>query len=284
MNKNLFVTFGCSWTQGLGVGYHPGQSKEEYISTRFNKSICDTKSFRGILSKNFKLDNKNFSHGASSNQAQFNYAKKYFGSSEFVHDQESYEKIIVLHAITSTARNVLFDAHQQAEIHIKYVQEEKFNKLHAIGMWWLKTQQDFETQSSYVQAKKFSNLMINYFYDHEYEVKKLAYEMNFWNVFYKTVGIKNIWVDTFNHHDYPLPIDNMIMASDNDRDLLSQLCIRNNFQNFDKKYHYSDWNIDGNRITTLVANGLLNPISYHPTEMAHIQIADFIAPTLQSKL
>ena len=255
MNKNLLITFGCSWTLGVGVGYQSGQSEKEYRNIAWDTGICNTKSFRGTLSKNFELDNKNFSHGGSSNQAQFKYAKKYFGGSDFLQDQKTYEKIIVLHAITSTARNVFFDAQSKSEVHLKY------------------------NQSHYI-----SKFIVKYFYDHDYEVEQLTNEMGFWNVFYKALGIENIWVDTFNHHQYSRSIDHMIMANDDNRDMLSQLCVRNSFQDFDKNYHYSDWNIDSDRVTFLVANGLLNPISNHPTEQGHIQIAEFIAPVLESKL
>jgi hypothetical protein len=69
-----------------------------------------------------------------------------------------------------------------------------------------------------------------------------------------------------------------------DRDLMSQLCLRNNMKNVDNNYHYSNWVVDSNRVAFLVDIGLLNPISHHPTEKAHIQIADFIAPMIESRL
>jgi hypothetical protein len=253
MNKNLLITFGCSWTYGVGVSYQSGQTLEDYRASAWDKSICDSKSFRGILCNKFALDNKNFAHGGSSNQAQFDYAKKYFSSAEFVQDQSTYEKIVVLHAITSTARNVFFDLTTMSVAHIKYN-----------------------------VSNKFGEFMVKHSYDHDYEVQQLQAEMNFWNVFYNSIGVKNIWVDTFNHHHYSRPIDNMI-DGDN-RDLLSQLCIKNDVKDFDKKYHHSSWIIDSNRVAFLINKGLLNPLSNHPTEQGHIQIANFIAPVLESKL
>jgi|694.fasta_scaffold98193_2 hypothetical protein len=253
MNKNLLITFGCSWTYGVGVGYQIEQSTAVYNSIAWNSDICGTKSFRGVLSKNFALDNKNFAHGGSSNQAQFNYAKRYFSKIDFKCDQETYDKIIVLHAITSTARNVFFDLDTMSVLHCKYN-----------------------------MPNKFSEFMVKHSYDHNHEVQQLEVEMNFWNVFYKSMGVKNIWVDTFNHHLYHQPIDNMIDIPD--RDLMSQLCLRNNMKNVDNNYHYSNWVVDSNRVAFLVDIGLLNPISHHPTEKAHIQIADFIAPMIESRL
>ena len=265
MKKKLFITFGCSWMYGVGVGYHSGQSVTEYYANAWDPVVCDTKSFRGVLSKNFGLDNKNFSMGGSSNQHQFNSAKKYFGSYDFKKDQEIYEDIIVLHAITSTARNVFFDPVTQQVIHFKY----------------------FDNYKSPIYDK-FGKFMCKYAYDHNYEVMLLEQEMHFWNIFYESTGIKNIWVDTINHHLYHYTVKNMIDIEN--RDLLSQLCIKNNINKFDNKYHYSDQinqshaKIDSNRIKFLINIGLLNPISNHPTEQGHLQIAEFIAPVLESKL
>jgi hypothetical protein len=74
------------------------------------------------------------------------------------------------------------------------------------------------------------------------------------------------------------------MIDINNRDLMSHLCLKNNIENFDSNYHYSSWKIDSNKVAFLVDIGLLNPISYHPTADAHVQIADFIAPMIQSRL
>jgi hypothetical protein len=259
MNEKLLITFGCSWTQGVGVGYQVGQTMDEYRAIAWDRSICSSMSFRGILSKQFLLDNKNFARGGSSNQAQFDSATKYFGSSDFVHDQDEYEQIIVLHGITSTSRDVFFDLETMSALHVKYD-----------------------------MPGKFGEFMLKHSYDHDYEVRQLEDKMNFWNVFYASVGIKNIWVDTFNHHCYDHHVNNMItntdMINDENRDLMSQLCTKNNMKKFDKKYHFSSWKVDSDRVSFLIDKGLLNPLSNHPTEQGHIQIANFIAPVLESKL
>lgn len=255
MNETLLITFGCSWTYGAGVGYQPGMTQEEYKKIAWDSNICDQWSYRGLLCKQLDMTNLNFAHGQSSNQAQFYYAKKYFGSEEFSHAQKFYKKIIVLHAITSTARNFYFDSNLNKIRHVKY---------------------DVDID--------FSKFMINNFYSHDFEVQQLAIEMNFWNVFYSSVGIKNIWVDTFNHHNYNTHIDNLL-DYENCRDLLSQLCVKNNIAVVNKnQYHKSNWIVDDDRVKNMIDCGMLNPISKHPTKQGHQQLADIISPVLKSLL
>ena len=253
MNKTLLITFGCSWTQGVGVGYTVGMNRDQYKKIAWDTRLCDINSYRGILSRQLNIDNLNFAQGGNSNQAQFYAAKKYFASKHFLNYQKNYKKIIVLHAITSTARNFFFDLETHSSCHVKYDLDDKFSKF-----------------------------MVKHSYDHNFEVTQLNIEMRFWNVFYRSLGIKNIWVDTFNHHDYESDIDNLVDGRPQ-RDLLSQLCIKNNAQLPDKKtYHLSSWVDDDNRIADLVKIGMLNPISYHPTQAAHQQIADLLEPKLKS--
>lgn len=255
MNKKLLITFGCSWTQGVGVGYQQGMNRTDYEKIAWDKPTCNQWSYRGLLCKQYDLDNLNFSHGGSSNQAQFQYAKQYFGSDKFLQDRQLYEKIIVLHAITSTARNFYFDLDSNQIQHVKYSDNNKFSKF-----------------------------MVANCYAHEHEVKQLVTEMNFWNMFYKIAGIKNIWIDTFNHHNYNVPIDNLLDYTYR-RDLLSQLCFKNNVCVADNnQYHKSNWSIDDDRVTAMINHEILNPISKHPTKKGHQQIADIVSTVLPSLL
>jgi hypothetical protein len=95
-DKTLLITFGCSWTYGVGVNYSPGMNLSTFKKTAWDKSLCDKLSFRGILSSNLGLDNINFSHGGASNQRQFRLAKKFFVSAEFAQLKKKYKNIIVL--------------------------------------------------------------------------------------------------------------------------------------------------------------------------------------------
>lgn len=255
MNENLLITFGCSWTYGVGVGYTIGMPLEEYMQIAWDKKICDRWSYRGEISTSLHLDNLNFAAGGNSNQIQFYYAKKYFGSDQFLRDQKTYKKIIVLHAITSTARNFFFDLEIGSIRHVGYGEQNKF-----------------------------AEFMVKHSYDPNFEIEQLEIEMNFWNRFYKSTGINHLWVDTFNHHNYNSSINNFLSGSTN-RDLMSQLCVINNVSLVDtNSYHRSAWKVDDPRVSALINCNVLNPISKHPTQQGHQQIAKIIQPIVKSLL
>jgi hypothetical protein len=313
MNQ-LLVTFGCSWTYGIGAGYTQGMSRAEYIDTYKKDSICSQLSFRGLLSKKYGLVNKNFSLGASSNQHQFRLAKEFFSSTDFKKLQSKFNKIIVLWGITSTARNELY-----------------------------LTRSDCHEDIFYSNDKIESKLMTKYFYNHEYEVDRLLTEIRFWDDYFKSKNINNLWFDTFNHHNYreisnvndqfkidyccaagpnwpkfddyltgdyiisdqkisdkifkikniclqqyqepPFihdKITNLIFNEQKPRDLLSLLAIKNGQTQVDNNYHVSNWAIDSNRVEYLINCGVLNPFSHHPTQQGHIQISEMLAPYIES--
>lgn len=304
--KRLLITLGCSWTYGVGVGYTEGMSAEEYKSLAWNTDLCDQYSFRGLLCQKFGLENKNFSLGGSSNQAQFRRAKVFFSSEEFKKIKKEYDQILVLWGITSTARNELYNL--------------QTNKLENF----------FYTTTDWPLGKA----ILKYTYNHDHEVDLLNTEINHWNMFFDSLGISNLWFDTFNHHDYrfPLikiegfrqqyescrgpewptweqfrsgnfevrqdileeindvarwqfcnpPIKNLIFENKNPRDLLSLLCIKQGFDDVvDNKTHYSDWANDSNRIDFLLKCKILNPISKHPTKKGHQEIAELLSEPLQ---
>jgi hypothetical protein len=159
-------------------------TKKEYDNIFCESKICDRLSFRGLLSARFQFDNLNFSIGGSSNQAQFRMAKEYFGSKLFQQHQQQYKKIKVIWGITSTSRNEFY-----------------FNKAG--------TRQNF----FYSKASMISKLMLIDHYDHDHEVEQLSFDIRFWNLFFEKNNVDIIWVDTFNHHDYPDP-DTEILGKD----------------------------------------------------------------------
>ena len=306
MNK-LLITFGCSWMYGIGVGYTSGMTKKDYNIIRGYPELCDPLSFRGLLSKKYSLQNKNFSECASSNQRQFRLAKEFFSSTEFNKLNKEFDKIIVLWGITSTARNELFLINH--------------NKL---------------VNFFYHDNCELSKVIIKHSYNHDNEVDQLATEMHHWNSFFNNLGISNLWFDTFNHHNYKLPtskipyfqelykkvagkdwpswddyftnqfkvddnilqdmsdtskwrfsnapFNNLIFEDTTPRDLLSILAINNGLNIVDSKYHKSNWLIDTNRVEYLEANGILNPISKHPTKLGHEQIVDILSEHIEKIL
>lgn len=258
--KTLLVTFGCSWTYGVGAGYELGQSFDHYRTIHQEPALCDRYSYRGVLSSRYGFDNKNFAHGGSSNQAQFMYAKQYFAH-EYARDLEKYNNIIVLHAITSTARIYYYNVLRDKIDHIKY---------------------NLNDTSSDEQAV-LNNLLCKYTYDHDHEVTQLYNEMTFWNLFYKSLGVKHIWLDTFNHHKYPGTIEHMI-DNEQPRDALSAICRSVSVPTDDNKYFYASWGADSDRAQAMLDAGLLNPHSIHPTKEAHKVIADYVAPYIEKIL
>jgi hypothetical protein len=259
--KTLFITFGCSWTYGVGVGYQSGMTLEEYKAISWDPQICNQYSFRGLLSSKYNLTNINFALGGSSNQTQFRLAKEFFISKEFNELKTEYSKIIVFHAITSITRNEMFNL------------EKKL------------MQPFFYSVSHYDPAiTDISKAIMKYSYCPLNIVEQLANEMLFWNMFYKANNISNLWVDTFNHHDYLKQIPNMIGMEENPRDLLSKLALDHNIAEVDNLYHASSWQIDTNRLEPLIKQELINPISLHPTKKGHAEIAYSISNPLEQIL
>lgn len=262
MNKAL-ITFGCSWTLGVGAGYNGGyfpNNLKEYELKAWDSALNDPYTYRSLLCKKYNLENINFSKGGSSNQTQFRLAEEFFESEEFSNIQKKYKDgIYVLWAITSTARGEFFI--------------NKFNRFKTIFY-----------NSSEVKKKtdvilKLSFLMATEFYTLEQEVKILNSRMKHWNTYFKGLGIKNIWIETFNHHDYLDPVNNLVFKEDIPRDLLSKIT---NTVTHDKKfYHTSNWINDGIPIKKGMDLGMLNPYTMHPTLKGHEMIADILSPEIE---
>ena len=186
MSDNLLITFGCSWTYGVGVGYTHDMNKEQYREIAWDNDLANRDSFRGILSKKHNYKNKNFSYGGSSNQKQFRLAKEYFGSLEFLENIKYYDRIIVLWGITSIYRNELFDTLSNTYKNFFYNRDN----------------------ISKFQREYFKNV-----FDEENALDELVTEILFWNNFFHANNIENYWFDTFNHHNYAfLPRKSLLFA------------------------------------------------------------------------
>ena len=246
----ILITFGCSWTVGVGVGYESGMTDKQFSKLAWDDEINNNYSFRGLLSKKYNLRNINFAAGGSSNQRQFRLLKAFFGSPDWENIHKNNEKIIVMHGITSTARSEV------------WVEDKK--ELH-----------DFMFNTS-TNSLSWRSLYANTFYNHDNEVERLGEQMRFFNTFYRSLNVKNIWFDTFNHHDYTHAIDNLHGHDLEKRDLLSLMAIKKNILNIDDNYHRSLWRDDTNRISFLTDLGYLNPISKHPTKKGHELIAEIL--------
>lgn len=305
----LLITFGCSWTIGVGLNYQPGMTLKEFKDDAWNKTFQDQYSFRNLLCQQYNMDNINFACGGSSNQTQFRLAEDYFSSIDFQQTRSRYSEIIVLWGITSILRTEVY-----------------FPELGYRGSIF------------YSDGSPISKAIVLNHLDHNHEVELLLKKMNYWNKVFDLLGIKNIWFDTFNHHDYASTIPAEIKESycnvagpdwpswkkftqgnltdaspdvyaeilDKDRwefykyfyttmqrmfgkdlaprDLLSQLAILNGIDASENNYHMSEWCIDSDKVKRLTDLGVLNPYSTHPTALGHQQIADILSPCFNASL
>lgn len=253
------VTFGCSWTFGIGVGYEEGMSLEDYRDMRKSVEIGGKYSFRGLLAKEFDLYNINFSRGGSSNHRQFREADEF----EFKKDD------IVLWGITSTARNEIYYSR-------KHVYKSYFYN-HAATC---NENEDDPNRPIDADLCKIIKATVKNFYNHKEEVRRLYHKIKHWNDYFKLKGVRVLWYDTLNHHEYESNPDCMLYGDGEYRDMLSRLAKNNGFNNLTDKYHFS-WSKgfnDCGRINYLVKKKLVNPHSGHPTKEGHIQMADMIRP------
>jgi len=237
---SVLITFGCSWTRGIGTGYANDMSEDEYHTIKDVNIINNRYSFRGLISEDVDAYNLNFSHGGSSNQRQFRYASELFTDESF-RSITNGMNIVVVWMITSTARNEMWSNSLNKYNNFKYD----------------------------VDITELSTELLNEVYNHDTEVKSLNEKMHVWNGFFKSMDIKVLWVDTFNTHAYLNTIPNMVVG-----DLMTRLT--NNIQS--SGYHYSSWVNDDNRIKQLLKIEMLNPFTFHPTKLGHKKIAEILKP------
>jgi len=178
MTKVNLITFGCSWTFGIGGCYTPGQSKADFRAQATSHQSLDN-AFRAKLSEKYDLDNEyNFAYGGNSNQRNFRLAR------EFFHNYNNDKKTIVLWGITSTARTEVWD--------------NLTNEYQSL---------QFDATRTSDRNAELAKIIASNFYDHENEVESLQFEMHLWNNYFKHNNIEIIWFDTFNTHAYGIQID-----------------------------------------------------------------------------
>ena len=248
------LTFGCSWTKGVGIHYKPGMSYEEYNkdkTTHQNCPIQDSYSFRALLAERLGFENINYSQGASSNHRQERYATEYF-------NENSLEDTVVLWGITSCARiEIPFEGRwSNIMLNLSNPKNNKKNDL--------------------------ARIYFEHFYDPELEIERLGRMMVHWNKFFEGHNIKNLWFQTFNDYQFPQKIDRLVS-----KDLLTTLT-RDRFRGTSfKPYrdeHFSAHNPDSKRIKAAINMKLVNPHTLHPTQKTHVKIADILEPHLREIL
>ena len=254
---NLLVTFGCSWTYGIGCFYHRPLTLDEYRKQKKESrdELANIFSFRALLARRHGYHNINFASQGSSNQTQLRRAQEFFNTDEY----KRYDKVIVLWGITSTARG---EAWMKCKPGAKKTDDELSKMKGSLKSF------------GYHHKWELSKVIRNSYYDHSAEVERLETHMNHWNTFFNLLGIQNYWFDTFNHHAYDVP--SMIFRKDEHRDLMSKLCTLTGKSYENDSYHFSTHGLDCDRVNYLLKNSILNPHSLHPTQEGHKMIADIL--------
>ncbi len=241
---NALITFGCSWTKGKASFYpREGMSEDEFFKKKYKENYDHA--FRKILSERHNYVNVNHAVCGSSNCKQFRLAEEYFNTDDY----KKYDDVIVLWGLTSTAR---------------------------FELWNLSKKKYLDYSLGYKKPSTISSTLRDDHYDHDVEVKRLSTQIKHWDNYFRILGVKNYWFDTFNHHQYPYESPNMILGQKNPRDLMSLLCEDEGIVLQNDSYHHSNWIRDSKRINFLRKKNLVNPYTLHPNIDCHNKIADIL--------
>ena len=109
-------------------------------------------------------------------------------------------------------------------------------------------------------------------------IEKLYYNIELFNSYFKTLGIKNYWFNIFNDHDFPDNIENVLFKGQSLLSLLLEDPSKND------SYHKSDFKMTDRKIKKAVDLQLVNPVSLHPTKETHIKLSELIYSELPSSV
>ena len=165
---------------GVGVNYEPGMDYSTFHSKVRNNDLAKLHSFRGIICNRYNLHNINFARGGTSNQTQFRLAEDFFSSDEFQTVRSQYSDITVLWGITSVMRNEAYFSNK-------------------------KLQQSF----FYSDNSLLSKVIVSNHFDRQHEIFMLGKKIQFWDTVFDAFNVRNIWFDTFNHHNYNIASDDI---------------------------------------------------------------------------
>ena len=177
----MLVTFGDSWVYGVAAGYTFKNPipKEVYSEKRVSDEFLNC-SFRILLAKKMGVKNINFSAEGSSNHKQFRLASEYF-----LRDKNIIKNGIVLWGITSVYRNEFFDT--------------------------IKNNYDNFLVPAINRDLVLSDILSVRYLSKKVEIEKLYYNMELFNYYFKSVGIKNYWYNIFYDHEYTNNMSNILI-------------------------------------------------------------------------
>ncbi len=254
----FLITFGDDWTLGTGAWYKPAMPKIVYDNTEPNYED----SWRILVRDYFGCQDChiNFAKSKSSNQRQFALAKDYFNSKIFLdsltrygEDDKRKDQIIVLWGLTTLRRDFKWcsDSKRYEDITLNEEYDDRYNK----------------DKIGYGLNKWCYNDMI--------ATKELQAEIIHWNIFFKRLGIKNYWFDSYNSRNYTISPSNFFDITSRNRDLLSLLCITHAVNTRTSK---GKWVQDP--IEYALDNKLINPHTFLPKKDGHKLIAEYFIKKL----
>ena len=238
------LTFGDSWSYGIGAGYQDSWTPEYYHKHKSNKAVADKYAFRTILAKELDAEeNKDFSRPGGANDTQFRrFYTNYYKQGRI--DDISYEfepEDVILWGITSLYRMEFLESDLNA------------TRVYTVPR----------------EGNTFTELYAAEYFDLNYQRFKCLYDMKHVERLCKDIGCKIIWYNFFNDHHFP-DMENFLW---NGSSLLSTM-IHDYAPN--DKYHMSTWDDTDRKIKRAIELKLCNPISGHPTIEGHKLIADIL--------
>lgn len=302
MSDKVFLFFGCSWTYGKYINIKPGQDSST-VDSKEELEIADRLSYRGLLAQTFGAEQINFSQGGSSNARQFRLCSQYFLGPK--HNKINSAKL--LSGLYRTLRGPSWPTVEsfvsQGTLPVDILDQIKIdNQLDDFEIFredtrpkyvfWFITStarienynaatQQFENEFLTSPQSQLGKLVLTNYYDHDYELEKLSHQMCLWNAYFKQHNIKNVWIDTFNHHAYPIEIENRLKFDSDFSDLMSNMCLAQGFDQFSNTdFHISNFRADESRSDYLCNNDFLNSQTLHPTVAGHRLISDILTPKI----
>lgn len=298
-NDTLLITLGCSWTFGVGVNWRSDMSREEYMREAWNTELVDQHSWRGLIANQYGWKNHNLSCGGSSNQKQFRLAKEYFSSLGWKRDRATYKNIKVLWGLTSTARNELWSTEQGELVNFAY----HASTVPKLSRFALMNIYDHENEvrnlaleivfwNEFFERWDIDNYWFDTFNHHDYQCAWPGLKEDYepwagpdwptWQQYLahdfaqvpESVQQELVDLDRWRFARQHAQIHRLIGRDKKPRDILSSLAHKFGVEN-DAEYHTSSWDDDSSRISCLVKEQILNPISFHPTKQGHRLIAQW---------
>lgn len=242
------LTFGDSWSYGVGAGYQESWTQEYYHNHKSDKEIANKYAFRSILAKELDVESQvDFSRPGGANDTQFRrFFTNYYGQGRVGDMNLALEpEDFVLWGITSLYRFEFWE------------NETNGTKIFTIPR----------------EGNLFTEMYAVDYFDINYEKYKCYYNMKHVETICNTVGCKLLWYNFFNDHNFD--IDNMLW---NGSSVLSQM-VQDNDPN--DKYHMSTWDDTDRKIKRAKELKLCNPFSGHPTIEGHKQIANILLGELK---